>query len=183
MDLPKKEIFSATLSASSIVAIASALGLLAGLFSTAAAMAVRAAVALIPMVSLLISGTLPMSKLNTTVDFSASLTRSRNLCTLGVGAGDKSFLSLPAPVLSPAELSRLSDALTRSCRLGLLPAKSEFLALGRAPRETIWLAGSESLSISESETAAAAAAASGITGLASALRNASAIILLFSLWI
>ena len=77
--LPKKDTFSATLSASSIAATVSGLGLFAGLFSAAAAMAVKAAVALIPMVALLIRGTRPMSRLKTTVDFSALLTRSLNL--------------------------------------------------------------------------------------------------------
>ena len=72
MELPKNEIFSATLSASSIAATVSLLGLEAGRSSAAAAMAVRAEVALMPMVTLLMRGTLPISRLNTTEDFSAS---------------------------------------------------------------------------------------------------------------
>ena len=77
----KNEIFSATLSTSSIAVTVSVLKLLAGHPSTAAAMAVRAEVALTPMVEWLIRGTLPISKLKTTVDFSASCTISRNFCS------------------------------------------------------------------------------------------------------
>ena len=179
VELPKNEIFSATLRASSIAATVSALGLLAGLFSAMAAMAVRAAVALIPMVALLIKGTLPMSRLKTAVDFSALLTRSLNLCKLGVteGEGEWSLLPDAARLRGTADLLSLAGAQSRGWS-GLLGGNSLFLDLGMVPSERICDGGSASLSTSDSDTMVSDSVE--LSATATALRRASVTILLFS---
>ena len=78
------ETFVARLNTSSITATYSALGLEGGLPSTSAAMRLRASVAFMPMVDWLIMGTLPISRLNRRVDFSASLMHSRK-CKISSG--------------------------------------------------------------------------------------------------
>ena len=129
--LPKNETLSATLSASSIASIVSLLGLSAGLLSTEAAMAVRAVVALTHIVFLLITGTRPMSRLKITVDFSASFTRSLNLCVQGSTEGEGEVSARRVACVPP----------TGSQECGCLPRSSlgsrELRALGILPSDTI----------------------------------------------
>jgi hypothetical protein len=63
---------------SSIVDTTSGLGTVDPGFSTLAARLVRASVALLEMVSVLSSGTLPILRLRSSMDFSASFTASLN---------------------------------------------------------------------------------------------------------
>ena len=67
-----------------MAAIASPLGVLSVLPSTCAAILVSARVAFLHIVSVFMSGTVPMSRLKTRVDFSASLTVSLKLASSGL---------------------------------------------------------------------------------------------------
>ena len=77
--LPKKDMSVVMLRMSSIAVTASWLGVEDSLPSVLAAIAVRAKVAFLEIVSWFMMGTLPIFKLKISVDFSASLTASLNL--------------------------------------------------------------------------------------------------------
>ena len=86
--LPKKDMSLARLRTSSRAVTASLLGVDVCLPSFAAAIVVRARVALVAMVSLFIIGTVLMFRLKISVDFSASLTASANLFLIGSTSWD-----------------------------------------------------------------------------------------------
>ena len=135
----------ATLSASSMASIVSRDGLSDGLISAAAAIAVRAVVALIPIEFLLIIGTRPISRPKTTVDLSVSFIKSLKHCVVGstVGGGD---LSKRDCVFYPPAGSHL-----RGWRLRVSLGSKELQLLGTLPSDTICDTGFGSMSISESE--------------------------------
>ena len=107
-----------------MAAIASILGVLSGLPSTLAAILVRARVAFLDIVVVFISGTVPMSRLKTRVDFLASLTVSLKLASSGL-----SELSLGA---ADATDDWLTFGITELSRGGTILGR-----LGTAPRLTM----------------------------------------------
>ncbi len=92
-----------------IDAIASGLGTEEFLFSTLAAIAVRASAAFSAMVVLFMSGLLPMVRLKHRVDLSASLMASLNFLILS-SSGDSTFLVLMAGLELDPENLPLSSA-------------------------------------------------------------------------